>query len=136
MIVTLTNEPYVMLYLENIEPFFKKIIFYKLSVILRNTKKTNNYIYFKMDRYTVLEWNPSFLCLFSIPEVWVYRYFWECWEYVHPAWDCRHSGSTASVLCHFPLGVTFPIGAIINFFLFAVAWASLWVSKGAVHSSS
>lgn len=55
MIVTLTNEPYVMLYLENIEPFFKKIIFYKLSVILRNTKKTNNYIYFKMDRYTVLE---------------------------------------------------------------------------------
>lgn len=66
---------------------------------------------------------------FSIPEVWACSIFGSD--------DCKHSGSTASVFCHFPLGVTFPIGAIVNFFLLAVVLASLLViSKGAVYSSS
>lgn len=26
--------------------------------------------------------------------------------------DCRYSGSTSSILCHFPLGVIFPIGSV------------------------
>lgn len=84
----------------------------------------------------------SFLWLFFIPHVWACRFVLGVFGKVRThslrlqtfRFDCLHIMS----LCHFPLGVTFPVSATFFcfFFLLAVALASLWASKWAAHSSS
>lgn len=100
MIVTLTNEAYVVLYIVYWALFLHNYVVWKNII----------YIIFKMD--TVF-WNETLhfsLFHFLIPEVWAYRLFWECLaKQVPTAWDCRRSGLAASIICHFFTGCHFPL---------------------------
>ncbi len=133
------------LYLEYIKMGFFYIYIYFTSYHLLLWEILNIYILFcKMN--TVF-WNETlhfsllffvlslFVCVFFIPEVWACRFFGSVWQSKYTQPETADIQVWLPSCCHFLLGVTFPIGAIVSY-LFAVALTSLWVSKGAVHSSS
>lgn len=95
------------LFLKNVLLMMSRMFYFEPFFIFRHVKM--GYLSF-ISRF--LEWNPSFflfVCFLSHmcePA----DCFGSVWQSQNTAWDCRHSGLTASVLCHFPLGVTFHVG--------------------------